>query len=149
MSEARHFNALQILCAYWCWQVLHPFNGLFSRTTRVGRHQKDKPIWILLEQDMGGSGIRWTMCKSLAPRSRQITTPATHHTYTMTINKLFVFCLYLNLNPCPPVDILQTVITAPKLRGKIRTVLCCIVYNNCAQWYAHTHISSFYSRLLV
>jgi len=27
----------------------------------------------------GGSGISWTMCKSIAPRSRQITTPAPHH----------------------------------------------------------------------
>jgi len=27
----------------------------------------------------GGSGISWTICKSFAPRSRQITTPATHH----------------------------------------------------------------------
>jgi len=26
-----------------------------------------------------GSGISWTICKSLALRSRQITTPATHH----------------------------------------------------------------------
>jgi len=26
-----------------------------------------------------GSGISWTICKSLAPHSRQITTPAHHH----------------------------------------------------------------------
>jgi len=26
------------------------------------------------------------------------------------------------------------------IRGKIiRTVLCCVVYDSCAQWYAHTH----------
>ena len=38
-----------------------------------------KPIWILLKQEtVSGSGISWTICKS-AHRSRQITTPAPHH----------------------------------------------------------------------
>ena len=32
--------------------LLHPFNGLFSRTTWVIRHQKGKPFWILPEQEM-------------------------------------------------------------------------------------------------
>ena len=32
----------------------YPFNGLFSRTTWVGRYQKDKPFWILLKQEMTG-----------------------------------------------------------------------------------------------
>ena len=32
----------------------HPFNGLFSRTTWVSQHQKGKPFWILLEQEMMG-----------------------------------------------------------------------------------------------
>ena len=41
--------------------------------------RKVKPIWILLKQEtVSGSGISWAICKS-APRSRQITTPATHH----------------------------------------------------------------------
>ena len=41
--------------------------------------RKVKPIWILLEQEtVSGSGIRWAICKS-APRSRQITMPAPHH----------------------------------------------------------------------
>ena len=40
---------------------------------------KVKPIWILLKQETAsGSGIIWATCKS-APRSRQITTPAPHH----------------------------------------------------------------------
>jgi len=34
--------------------ILHPFNGLFSRTTWVSRHQNDKPLWILVEQEMVG-----------------------------------------------------------------------------------------------
>ena len=38
-----------------------------------------KPIWILLTQETAsGSGISWVTCKS-APRCRQITTPAPHH----------------------------------------------------------------------
>jgi len=36
--------------------LLHPFNGLFSRTTWVvSQHQKGKPFWILLQQKM----MRW------------------------------------------------------------------------------------------
>jgi len=54
-----------------------PFNGPLSRTTRVSRYQKGKPIWILLKQETV-SGISWAICKS-APRSRQITTSAPHH----------------------------------------------------------------------
>ena len=41
--------------------------------------RKVKPIWILLKQEtVSGNGISWAICKS-APRSRQITTPAPHH----------------------------------------------------------------------
>ena len=60
--------------------LLHPFNGLFSRTTWVSQHQKGKPFWILLEQEM--MGWQWhqlVICKSFAPRSRQITMPVPHH----------------------------------------------------------------------
>ena len=49
--------------------------------TRVSRYQKGKPIWILLKQQtLSGSGISWAVCK-FAPRSRQITTPAPHHSF--------------------------------------------------------------------
>ena len=34
--------------------LLHPFNSLFCRTTWVSWHQKGKPFWILLEQEMMG-----------------------------------------------------------------------------------------------
>ena len=41
--------------------------------------RKVKPIWILLKQEtVSGSGISLAICKS-APCSRQITTPAPHH----------------------------------------------------------------------
>jgi len=57
----------------------HPFNGPFSETTQVSRYQKGKPICILLKQEtVSGSGLRWAICKS-ALHSRQITTPAPHH----------------------------------------------------------------------
>jgi len=58
----------------------HPFNSLFSRTTWVNQHQKGKPFWILMKQEMmGGSGVTWMICKSFVPHSRQITTPIPHH----------------------------------------------------------------------
>ena len=57
----------------------HTFNGPFSGTTRVSQYQKGKPVWVLLQQEtMSGSGISWAVCKS-APRFRQTTTPAPHH----------------------------------------------------------------------
>ena len=41
--------------------------------------RKVKPVWILLKQvTVSGSGISWAVCKS-APRSREITMPASHH----------------------------------------------------------------------
>jgi len=41
--------------------------------------RKVEPICISLKQEtVSGSGISWSICKS-APRSRQITTPASHH----------------------------------------------------------------------
>jgi len=30
----------------------HPINSIFSMTTWVSRHEKGKPFWILLEQEM-------------------------------------------------------------------------------------------------
>ena len=61
-----------------------PFNGPLSGTTRVSRYQKGKPVWILLKQEtVSGSGISWAVCKS-ALRSRQITTPAPHHSRFFT-----------------------------------------------------------------
>jgi len=41
--------------------------------------RKAIPVWILLKQEaVSGSGISWAICMS-APRSRQITMPAPHH----------------------------------------------------------------------
>jgi len=45
----------------------------------VSWYQKGKTNLDLLEQEIvNGSGISWVICKS-APRPRQITMPATHH----------------------------------------------------------------------
>jgi len=59
--------------------LLHPFNGLFSRTTWVSWHQKGKPFWILLQREM--MGWQWHQLdhmQSFAPPSRQITMPVPH-----------------------------------------------------------------------
>jgi len=45
--------------------VLRLFNGLYSRTTWVSEHQKGKPFWILLEQEMTGwqwRQLEWLFC---------------------------------------------------------------------------------------
>jgi len=58
----------------------HTFNGPFFRDY-PGKPvpERQKPICILLKQEtVSCSGISWAMCKS-APRSRQITMPAPHH----------------------------------------------------------------------
>jgi len=53
--------------------------ALFPGIPRWAGTRKVKPIWILLKQEtVSGSGISWAICKS-APRSRQITMPAPHH----------------------------------------------------------------------
>jgi len=61
----------------------HPFNGLFSRTTWASQHQKGLTTLDFnegrLQEMMGGSAISWTICKSFASHSNQITKPATHH----------------------------------------------------------------------
>jgi len=59
------------------YTMLHPFNGLYSRTTWVSRHQKGGFYWS--KRWRGGSGIKWSICKPFAPRSRQIKMPAPHY----------------------------------------------------------------------
>ena len=62
--------------------LLHPFNGLFSRTTQVSWYQKGKISLDLNEARydgvLGCTGISY-ICKQSASRSRQITTPTPHH----------------------------------------------------------------------
>jgi len=57
--------------------------ALFPGLPRWAGTRKGKPIWILLKHEtVSGSGISWAICKS-APRSRQITTPAPHHSHCL------------------------------------------------------------------
>jgi len=53
--------------------------ALFPGLPRWAGTRKIKPIWISLKQEtVRGSDISWAICKS-APCSRQMTTPAPHH----------------------------------------------------------------------
>jgi len=64
--------------------LLHPFNGLFSRTTWASRHQKGKTCLDLNEARDGGvlgcSGIGWTILKQSALHSRD------NHTNNSSLN---------------------------------------------------------------
>ena len=55
--------------------LLHPFNGLSSRTAWVSRYQKGKTSLDLNDaSDDGGlgcSGISWTVCKQSGPHSNR------------------------------------------------------------------------------
>ena len=47
-------------------------------------------MWILLKQEtVSGSGISWAICKS-APRSRQITMPAPHHSVFLQADSVLI-----------------------------------------------------------
>ena len=63
--------------------LLHPFNGLFSRTTWISQYEKGKTSLDLTEARDGGvlgcSDISWTICKQSIPRSRHRTKPIPHH----------------------------------------------------------------------
>ena len=56
----------------------HTFNGLCFRTLSISQHQKGKIILNFNEarDDGGGSGISWTICKSLHLTPDM---PAPHH----------------------------------------------------------------------
>jgi len=57
--------------------ALHTFKGPFSGTTLVSQKGKTN-VDFTDARDSEGSGISWAICKP-APHSRQITTPASHH----------------------------------------------------------------------
>ena len=63
----------------WKLLLLHLFNSPLSRTTQVSRYQKGKTNLDFTEaRDSEWQWHQLGMCKS-APHSRQITTPAPHH----------------------------------------------------------------------
>ena len=64
-----------------CLGLLHThtrLTALFPGIPGSVGTRKEKPVWILKQEIMSGIFISWAVCKS-APRSRQITTPAPHH----------------------------------------------------------------------
>ena len=73
---------LATTCKFFWKTVTHThtrLTALFPGLPGWAGTRKVKPIWILLNQEtVSGSGISWAICKS-APRFRQITTPAPHH----------------------------------------------------------------------
>jgi len=111
--------------------------------------RKVKPVWILLKQEtVNGSGINWAVCKS-ATRSRQITTPAPHHSVFLraecpsyyptnsvesTEGKLFYFSVNLN-------EFFSLIICCEKFSLDAIFVLCATVpvifYHRKSHWYHH------------
>jgi len=58
------------------------FNDLFpAQPGYAGTRKVNHPgfYWSKRWWGWGSSGISWTICKSFAPRYRQITTPVPHH----------------------------------------------------------------------
>ena len=73
------YRCFKYFVTFFNFLHLHTFNGPFPGLPRWACTRKVKPIWILVKQEtVSGSGISWAICKS-APHSRQITTPAPHH----------------------------------------------------------------------
>ena len=71
--DSRH---LQADCLHRCADVAG--TGISSGTVRHRQSKKASILWSHHEETVSGSGISWAICKS-ARRSRQITTPAPHH----------------------------------------------------------------------
>ena len=71
-----------------CWQTTHThtrLTALFPGLPVWAGTRKVKPIWISMKQEtVSDIGISWTICKQSAPHSRQITTPAAHHSVVFT-----------------------------------------------------------------
>ena len=91
------------------------FNGPFSGTTQVSQTRKLKPIWISLKQEtVSGSGISWAICKS-APRSRQITMLAPHHS-------VFLQAACPSCRPTNSIKALKESIFTKQLNGNLMNV---------------------------
>ena len=73
------------LSVCWAFEKLHMLNGPFSSTTQVSRNKKGKTNLDFTEAR--DNGISWAVCKS-APRSRQITMPAPHHSVFYRLDAL-------------------------------------------------------------
>ena len=77
----KNFELLKSVAHSVCITHPRPFKGPLSWTTRVSRYQKGKTNLDFTKQEtVSGSRISWDICKS-ATRTRQITTPAPHHSF--------------------------------------------------------------------
>jgi len=73
-----HSPCIFILCTTTSHYIR--LTAFSSRTTWVSQHQKaNHSGFYWSKRWWGDSGISWTIRKSFAPRSRQITTPVPHH----------------------------------------------------------------------
>ena len=91
-QTSKHLNCLQsssslAKCSNNSQYTWHLFNGLCPGLPGWASTRKVRPIWISLKQEtVSGSGISWAIRKS-ALHSRQIATPAPHHSAYMKLNK--------------------------------------------------------------
>jgi len=110
---------------HYIYYTLHPFNGLFSRTTWVSRHKKGKTS---LDQDEARDDVvlRWQwhqldLCKQSEPHIRRITTPKPHHLLII----LSTEALHMENKPLlPKIYINQTIlrhVIAKKLESYFQT----------------------------
>jgi len=81
LAHTHTHTRLTALCPGLPWWLKAPQRGWAPTQWLPGwaGTRKVKPMWILLKQEtVSGNSISWAVCKS-APRSRQITMPAPHH----------------------------------------------------------------------
>ena len=77
--QISHSNLKYLQKRIWVSNTYTSLTALFPGLSGSAGTRKVKPVRILLKQEIvSGSGISWAICKS-APCSRQITTPAPHH----------------------------------------------------------------------
>jgi len=120
--HSRTTSALYKLLTYLLTHIICYYYYIRLTAFFSSRHQKGKPFWILLEQEiMGESGISWTICKSVAPRCRQITTPVPHHS---VFTGRMPFMPPNQAQTCRPFTTGDTV--AVKLKVKITHIFCYI-----------------------
>ena len=86
-------NSRQSKQGQWWWIESYPhthtrLTALFQGLPGWAGTRKVKPIRIFLKQEtVSSSGMSWAICKS-APHSKQITTPAPHHSVFYRPNAL-------------------------------------------------------------
>ena len=85
-----HFWAVSsYMYIYWItgrpqWKLSHIISKQhYEKLSLAGTRKVNHSGFYWSKRWWGGSGISWTICKSFAPHSRQITTPLPHHSVLM------------------------------------------------------------------